>query len=168
VRSVKRCGAGVLLVMIAHSRDGAIHFICMTAASVELLRRDRSVYAESRSLCVWTKPTGAESLIGRQHELVAVFRRLRTHINNVELRRAWATAPMCGLYAGMNSSARSATRRLPCIRRKAGRLVATRSSTARSGAESCSSVHGFRHTLIAGTRRPARLRSPSFEPRYVT
>lgn len=92
--------------MAAHSRDGAIHFICMDWRHLfELLTAGRSIYSEHKNLCVWTKTNGGMgSLYRSQHELVAVFKQgSAPHINNVELGRHGRYRTNVWTHAGMNS-----------------------------------------------------------------
>jgi len=77
-------------LMAAHSRDGAIQFVCMDWRHIyELLTAARTVYDEFKNLCVWAKTNGGMgSLYRAQHELVGVFKKgSAAHINNVELGR---------------------------------------------------------------------------------
>ncbi len=74
--------------LIAHSHDGAIHFICMDWRHLfELLTVVRSVYAEIKNVCVWKKSNGGMGTFYRsQHELVLVAKQgTAAHINNFEL-----------------------------------------------------------------------------------
>jgi len=73
-----------------HSRDGAIHFVCMDWRHMsEILVAGRHAYNELKNLCVWAKTNGGMgSLYRSQHELVFVFKAgTKAHINNVELGR---------------------------------------------------------------------------------
>jgi hypothetical protein len=75
---------------VAHSVNGAIHFVCMDWRHLgELLAAGRSLYSEFKNLCVWEKTNaGMGSLYRSQHELVAVFKvGTAPHVNNIELGR---------------------------------------------------------------------------------
>jgi len=79
----KTCG-----LLARHSRDGAIHFVCMDwRHSDELLAAGRDVYSELKNIAVWVKSNpGMGSLYRSQHELVFVFKSgTGRHTNNVEL-----------------------------------------------------------------------------------
>jgi DNA modification methylase len=79
----KTCG-----LLARHSRDGAIHFVCMDwRHSDELLAAGRGVYSELKNIAVWVKSNpGMGSLYRSQHELVFVFKSgTGQHTNNVEL-----------------------------------------------------------------------------------
>jgi hypothetical protein len=74
--------------MAAHSRDGAIHFICMDwRHMVETLAAGDAVYSELKNLCVWAKSNGGMGTFYRsRHELVFAFKNgAAPHINNFEL-----------------------------------------------------------------------------------
>ena len=90
----------VLGLLAAHSREGAIHFVCMDWRHLfELLTAGRSVYNELKNLCVWTKTNGGMgSLYRSQHELVAVFKKgsAAAHQQCASLAGMDATAPTCG------------------------------------------------------------------------
>ena len=69
-----------------HSRDGAIHDICMDWRHLgELLDAGAEVYSELKNICVWVKHNaGMGSLYRSQHELVLVFKHGRKkHRNNI-------------------------------------------------------------------------------------
>jgi 16S rRNA G966 N2-methylase RsmD len=94
---------------VAHSMDGAIHFVCMDWRHLgELLAAGRSVYSEFKNLCVWEKTNaGMGSLYRSQHELVGVFKvGTAPHVNNVELGRHGRYRTNVWRYAGANSFGR--------------------------------------------------------------
>lgn len=71
-----------------HSKNGAIHFICMDWRHAdELLVAGREVYSELKNIAVWVKSNpGMGSLYRSQHELVFIFKSGEgRHINNIEL-----------------------------------------------------------------------------------
>jgi DNA modification methylase len=74
--------------LVAHSQEGAIHFICMDWRHLyELLTAARSVYTDLKNLCVWNKSNGGMGTFYRsKHELVLVAKQgTQPHINNFEL-----------------------------------------------------------------------------------
>ncbi len=96
----------VLALLAAHSRDGALHFVCMDWRHLfELLTAGRGIYNELKNLCVWAKTNGGMgSLYRSQHELIAVFKNgAAPHINNVELGRHGRNRTNVWTHAGMNS-----------------------------------------------------------------
>lgn len=77
-------------LMVQHSVDGAIHFVCMDFRHVrELLDAGDAVYSELKNLCVWAKNNGGMgSLYRSRHELVFVFKAgTAPHQNHVALGR---------------------------------------------------------------------------------
>jgi DNA modification methylase len=79
----KTCG-----LLAKHSRDGAIHYVCMDwRHAAELLAAGQEVYTELKNIAVWVKSNpGMGSLYRSQHELVFVFKSgTGRHTNNVEL-----------------------------------------------------------------------------------
>jgi len=93
-----------------HSRDGALHFVCMDWRHLsELLTAGSAVYSELKNLCVWAKDNaGMESLYRSQHELVLVYKSGRgSHRNNVELGRHGRHRSNLWSYPGVNSFARA-------------------------------------------------------------
>jgi DNA modification methylase len=75
-------------VLAKHSRNGAIHFVCMDWRHAdELIEAGRDVYSELKNIVVWVKSNpGMGSLYRSQHELVFVFKSgTGRHTNNIEL-----------------------------------------------------------------------------------
>ncbi|WP_372625114.1 site-specific DNA-methyltransferase [Falsiroseomonas sp.] len=92
-----------------HSRDGALHFVCMDWRHMpELLAAGGEVYSELKNLCVWAKDNaGMGSLYRSQHELVFVYKSGRaSHRNNVELGRHGRHRSNLWSYPGVNSFGR--------------------------------------------------------------
>lgn len=76
--------------MARHSRDGAIHFVCMDWRHIrELAAAGHKVYSELKNICVWVKSNaGMGSFYRSQHEFIFVFKHGRAaHLNNVQLGR---------------------------------------------------------------------------------
>jgi DNA modification methylase len=75
-------------LLAKHSKDGAIHFVCMDWRHAdELIAAGRAVYSELKNIAVWVKSNpGMGSLYRSQHELVFVYKSgMGRHTNNVEL-----------------------------------------------------------------------------------
>jgi DNA modification methylase len=71
-----------------HSKNGAIHFVCMDWRHAdELIAAGRDVYCELKNIVAWVKSNpGMGSLYRSQHELVFVFKSgTGRHTNNIEL-----------------------------------------------------------------------------------
>jgi DNA modification methylase len=93
-----------------HSRDGAIHFICMDWRHLgELLAAGTRIYSELKNICVWVKHNaGMGSFYRSQHELVLVFKHGRgAHHNNIELGRFGRHRSNVWDYPGANSFGRA-------------------------------------------------------------
>jgi hypothetical protein len=91
--------------MAGHSRDGALHFVCMDWRHMgELLAAGDKVYAELKNLCVWDKGQGGMgSLYRSRHELVFVFKHGRApHVNQKELGRHGRNRTNVWRYPGAN------------------------------------------------------------------
>jgi hypothetical protein len=74
--------------LIAWSKDGSIHYICMDWRHMtELMEAAEGVYTELKNLYVWAKDNGGMGTFYRsQHELVFVFKSgTASHLNNFEL-----------------------------------------------------------------------------------
>jgi DNA modification methylase len=79
----KTCG-----LLAKHSRDGAIHYVCMDWRHAdELLAAGREIYPELKNIVVWVKSSpGMGSLYRSQHELIFVYKSgTGRHTNNIEL-----------------------------------------------------------------------------------
>jgi DNA modification methylase len=77
----------ILRLLVQHSADGSLHYICMDWRHLlELLTAAEGVY-ELKNLCAWVKDNaGMGSLYRSQHELVLVFKSgTGPHRNNVQL-----------------------------------------------------------------------------------
>ena len=90
----------VARAMAAHSRDGAIHYVCMDWRHIfELLTAGRSIYSELKNLCVWTKTNGGMGSLYRVATRIGLglqegLRGLTSTMSS--LAAMAATAPMCG------------------------------------------------------------------------
>ena len=96
----------VLGLLVSHSSDGAVHFVCMDWRHMfELLTAGRGVYDELKNICVWNKTNGGMgSLYRSKHELVAVYKAGNgPHINNVELGTHGRYRTNVWDYAGINA-----------------------------------------------------------------
>ena len=79
--------------LCTHSRDGAIHYICMDWRHIrELLTVGRGVYSELKNICVWNKSNGGMGALYRsKHEFIPVFKAgTGPHIKQCRPRRLWA------------------------------------------------------------------------------
>lgn len=77
-------------LMVKHSIDGSIHFVCIDWRHIgELREAGQLTYTELKNICVWVKDNGGMgSLYRSKHELVFVFKHgTAAHRNNVQLGR---------------------------------------------------------------------------------
>ena len=95
-----------ILVFIAFSRNGAVHFLFMDWRHIEeLIAIGKALYGEFLNLCVWNKSNaGLGSLYRSKHELIAVFRAGDVpHFNAVELGKHGRNRCNVFDYASVNS-----------------------------------------------------------------
>ena len=89
-----------------HSRDGAIHFICMDWRHMgEVLNAGRNIYSELKNLAVWAKTNGGMGTFYRsQHELIFIFKvGTAAHTNTFGLGDTGRYRTNVWTYAGVNS-----------------------------------------------------------------
>lgn len=92
--------------LVAFSKDGAIHFLCMDWRHIELLLRvGRSIYSALKNLVVWVKTNaGLGSFYRSHHELLAVFKvGTKPHQNNFGLGQDGRWRSNVWTYAGSNA-----------------------------------------------------------------
>ena len=92
--------------MAQHSRDGAIHFICMDWRHMsEILDAGDTVYSELKNLIIWAKDNGGMGTFYRsRHELIFAFKvGTAPHINSFELGQHGRYRTNVWEYKGVNS-----------------------------------------------------------------
>ena len=92
--------------MIAHSTNGAIHFICMDWRHMaEMLAAGNAVYSELKNLIVWAKDNaGMGTFYRSRHELIFAFKHgTAAHINSFELGQNGRYRTNVWEYRGVNS-----------------------------------------------------------------
>ncbi len=92
--------------LVAHSQEGAIHYICMDWRHLyELLTAARSAYTDIKNLCVWNKTNGGMGTFYRsKHEFILVAKQGATpHINNFELGQHGRYRTNVWDYPGINA-----------------------------------------------------------------
>jgi DNA modification methylase len=157
-----------------HSRDGAIHFICMDWRHLgELLAAGTRVYSELKNICVWVKHNaGMGSFYRSQHELVLVFKHGRgAHHNNIELGRFGRHRSNVWDYLGANSFGRTTEdgnllALHPTVKPVAMVADAILDCSAR-GDIVLDPFLGSGTTLMAAERTGRRCRGIEFDPGYV-
>jgi DNA modification methylase len=92
--------------LVAHSTDGAIHFICMDWRHMaEMLNAGEEVYTELKNLIVWAKDNGGMGTFYRsRHELIFAFKNgTAPHINSFELGQHGRYRTNVWQYKGVNT-----------------------------------------------------------------
>lgn len=92
--------------LVAHSIDGAIHFICMDWRHMgEMLEAGGRVYSELKNLIVWAKDNGGMGAFYRsRHELIFAFKvGAAAHVNSFELGQHGRYRTNVWEYRGVNS-----------------------------------------------------------------
>lgn len=92
--------------MVAHSQEGAIHFICMDWRHMgEMLAAGQGVYSELKNLIVWAKDNGGMGTFYRsRHELIFAFKHgTAPHINSFELGQHGRYRTNVWEYKGVNT-----------------------------------------------------------------
>jgi DNA modification methylase len=93
------------LHLIANSKDGSIHFICMDWRHMCEMLDAGGVYTELKNLCVWAKDKGGMGTFYRsRHELIFVFKNGNAqHINSFELGQHGRYRTNVWEYRGINT-----------------------------------------------------------------
>ena len=158
--------------LVAHSSDGAIHFVCIDWRHLyELLTAGRAVYTELKGLCVWNKTNGGMGSFYRsKHELVFVFKAGRApHINNVELGRHGRNRTNVWDYRGVNvfgGDRDEALEMHPTVKPVAMVADAILDCSMRGGIV-LDAFAGSGTTILAAERTGRRARAIELEPHYV-
>jgi DNA modification methylase len=155
-----------------HSRDGAIHFVCMDWRHLpELFSAGIAVYSVLKNLCVWNKSNaGMGSLYRSQHELVAVYKvGSAAHINNIELGRHGRHRTNVWNYVGqsaLNGTRKSKLSLHPTVKPVAMIADAIRDCSNR-GDIILDCFGGAGTTLIAAEKTGRRARILELNPIYI-
>ena len=92
--------------LVAHSRDGSIHFVCMDWRHMaEVLEAGEGTYTELKNLIVWAKDNGGMGTFYRsRHELVFAFKNgSAPHVNTFELGQHGRHRTNVWQYRGVNT-----------------------------------------------------------------
>ena len=93
-------------LMVKHSKEGSLHYICMDWRHLEhLLKAGSAHYTELKNICVWVKDNGGMgSLYRSKHEMIAVYKNGKApHRNNVELGKHGRYRSNVWDYPGANT-----------------------------------------------------------------
>jgi DNA modification methylase len=158
--------------LVAHSQEGAIHFICMDWRHLyELLTAARSVYTDLKNLCVWNKSNGGMGTFYRsKHELVLVAKQgTQPHINTFELGQHGRYRTNVWEYPGNNAFHEGRLDELvmhPTVKPVALVADAIKDCSHRGGIILDCCV-GSGTTLIAAEQTRRRAYGMELDPRYV-
>ena len=162
----------VLTNLINHSRDGALHFVFMDwRHAYDLLSAARSIYSETKNLCIWNKDNGGMgSLYRSKHELVFLFKvGTVPHVNNVELGKHGRNRTNVWDYPGVNTLRPGRMEELsmhPTVKPVTMIADAVLDTTHR-GDIVLDGFGGSGTTLIAAERTGRAARLMELDPRYV-
>jgi 16S rRNA G966 N2-methylase RsmD len=164
--------ADAVQLMAQHSRDGAIHFICMDwRHQGELLRAGLPTYGTPKNLCVWVKDNaGMGSFYRSRHELVFVFKvGAAPHINNFGLGERGRYRTNVWEYPGVNTF--GATRDADLAMHPTVKPVALVSDAIRDCSQRAGIIldpfGGSGTTLIAAERTGRHARLLELDSRYA-
>lgn len=104
--------AAVMALMVKHSKEGSIHYICMDWRHMfELLSAAQGIYTALKNICVWAKDNGGMgSLYRSQHEMVAVYKNGdKPHQNNVQLGKNGRNRTNVWFYPGSSTLSRQSS-----------------------------------------------------------
>jgi len=158
--------------MSAHSKDGAIHFVCMDWRHLgEVIAASQGLYGEWKNLCVWNKDNGGMgSLYRSKHELVFVFRTgSASQTNNVALGRHGRNRTNVWDYPGQNTFHRGRAKDLadhPTVKPTGLVADAIRDVSHRGGLV-LDPFCGSGTTILAAEKTGRRARAIELDPRYV-
>jgi DNA modification methylase len=161
-----------LSIAIAHSLDGAIHYVCMDWRHIgDLLAVAEELYGAFLNICVWDKKTpGQGSFYRSQHELVGVFRvGDEAHTNNIRLGQFGRNRSNIWTYPGVNSFGKGRMDALtshPTVKPTQLVVDALLDCTAR-GALVLDPFMGSGTTILAAEKIGRQAFGVEYEPRYV-
>jgi DNA modification methylase len=164
--------ARVFAHLVAHSKDGSIHDVCMDWRHiVEIMAAGRKAYSELKNLCIWNKNNaGMGSFYRSKHELVFVWKNgAAPHINNFELGQHGRNRSNVWEYPGISTMRAGRLEELamhPTVKPVA--LVADAiKDCSRRGAVVLDPFLGSGTSVIAAERTGRRARGIEIDTAYV-
>jgi DNA modification methylase len=159
-------------LLAKHSRDGAIHFVCMDWRHAdEILTAGRDVYSELKNVAVWVKSNaGMGSLYRSQHELVFVFKSgTGRHVNNIELGKNGRNRTNVWNYDSASTQARKGNNLLALhpTAKPVTLVMDALLDCSRRGDVVLDSFLGSGTTLLAAERTGRICRGIELDPLYV-
>ena len=159
-------------LLVAHSIDGSIHYICMDwRHAVELTTACQRHYHEQKNLIVWVKDNGGMGSFYRsRHELIFVFKNgTSPHANNFGLGQHGRYRTNVWQYRGISSHGAGRLEELgmhPTVKPVAMIADAMRDCSARGGIV-LDAFGGSGSTMIAAEKTRRRARLIEIDPAYV-
>ncbi|QGY06014.1 site-specific DNA-methyltransferase [Methylobacterium mesophilicum SR1.6/6] len=155
----------------AHSRDGAIAYVCMDWRHMgELMQAGEAVFSELKNVCVWNKTNaGMGNFYRSKHEMVFVYKvGMAPHINTFGLGDTGRYRTNVWDYAGVNTFKADRADELhihPTVKPVALVADAIRDCSKRGGIV-LDAFGGSGTTLIAAEKTGRRARLLELDPRY--
>lgn len=159
------------LNLVAHSRDGSIHFICMDWRHLqEIQEAGRGAYSETKNVIVWVKDNGGMGTFYRsRHELIFAFKNgTAPHVNSFELGQHGRYRTNVWEYRGVNTRKAGRMEELalhPTVKPVAMIADAIKDVSARNGIV-LDVFGGSGSTLIAAHKTGRRARLCELDPIY--
>lgn len=158
-------------LLIHHSVDGSIHFICMDWRHIPELQAAAANYSELKNLCVWVKSNGGMGTFYRsRHELIFAYKNgIAPHLNSFELGQYGRNRSNVWQYVGMNSFGATRDKDLalhPTVK-PVEMIVDAIKDVSRRGDIVLDCFGGSGSTLIAAHKTGRRARLIELDPIYV-
>jgi DNA modification methylase len=157
--------------LVAHSRDGSIHFVCMDWRHMaEVLEAGEGTYTELKNLIVWAKDNGGMGTFYRsRHELIFAFKNgTAPHVNTFELGQHGRHRTNVWQYRGVNTMKKDRMEELslhPTVKPVAMVADAIKDVSPRGGIV-LDLFGGSGSTLIAAHKTGRRARLCELDPVY--
>ncbi|MBI1186063.1 MAG: DNA methylase N-4 [Alphaproteobacteria bacterium] len=157
--------------MAAHSKDGAIHFVCMDWRHMrEALAAGAAIYSELKNLIIWAKSNGGMGTFYRsRHELIFAFKHgAAPHTNNFELGQTGRHRTNVWDYAGVNAfgAARDAELAMHHTVKPVALIADALKDCSKRGEIVLDAFGGSGSTLIAAEKTGRRARLLELDPAY--
>lgn len=156
--------------LIAHSEDGAIHFVCMDWRHMGEMLEAGHVYDELKNLIVWAKDNaGMGTFYRSRHELIFAFKTGEApHINSFELGQHGRHRSNVWTYRGVNTlkSGRAEELALHPTVKPVEMIADAIKDVSRRGGVVLDLFGGSGSTLIAAHKTGRRARLVELDPVY--
>ncbi len=158
-------------LLIKHSIDGSIHYICMDWRHIPELQAAAKNYTQLKNLCIWVKSNGGMGTFYRsRHELIFAYKNgTAPHLNSFELGQHGRNRSNVWQYAGMNafSSTRDSELSLHPTVKPVELIVDAIKDVSCRGDIVLDCFGGSGSTVIAAHKAGRRARLIELDPLYV-